>query len=209
MSIATTSPILEAASHDGLQVIGLTVAQYDWLIAQGKLAEDTSTELIEGLIVKKDRSAVGEDPMTVGDRHRTAVLLLARLDPKFNRHGCFIQSQQPIWLPPRSEPEPDLSVAIGSIEDYRDCKPAIGQITSVIEVADNSLRRDLGTKLSVYARAKIPEYIVVNLVDDVVLVHHNPARGKYAPPKTLRAGDKLKVSAGNGRFVEIEVAKLL
>ncbi len=201
--------MLEAAAHDGMQFVGLTVAQYDWLIEQGKIPEDTTTELIEGMIVKKDRSAVGEDPLSIGDRHRTAVMLLARLDPKFNRHGSFIQSQQPIWLPPRSEPEPDLCVALGSVEDYRNSKPVGGQIISVIEVSDRSLKRDLGTKLTVYARAKVAEYIVVNLVDDIVMVHHDPARGKYPAPKILRAGQKLKISAGKGRFVEIEVAKLL
>jgi hypothetical protein len=209
MSTATLRPILEEATHNGLEFVGLTVAQYDWLIEQGKLPEDTSTELIEGLIVKKDRSAVGEDPMSIGDRHRTAVLLLARLDPEFHRFGCFIQSQQPIWLPPKGEPEPDLCVAIGKVEDYRRSKPALGQITSVIEVSDNSLKRDLGMKLSVYARGKIPEYIVVNLVDDVVMVHRSPSRGKYPPPEILRAGDRLKISAGKGKSVEIPVAKLL
>jgi hypothetical protein len=60
-----------------------------------------------------------------------------------------------------------------------------------------------------YARGKIPEYIVVNLVDDVVMVHHNPSRGKYPAPKILRAGDILEISGGKNKFIEIEVAKLL
>jgi len=208
MSTATLRPVLEEASHDGLEFVGLTVEQYDWLIEQGKIAEDTSTELVEGMIVRKDRSAVGENPMSIGDRHLTAVMLLARLDPEFRRLGCLIQSQQPIWLPPRSEPEPDLCVAIGSVEDYRHSKPAVAQITSVIEVADNSLQKDLGIKLNMYARGRIAEYIVVNLVDNLVLIHHDPSRGRYSRPKIRRAGDILKISAGKGRFVEIDIESL-
>jgi Uma2 family endonuclease len=209
MASATASPILEAATKDGMQFVGLTVKQYDWLIEQGKIPEDTSTELVEGLIVKKDRSAVGENPLSIGDRHRTAVLLLADLGPRFHGHSCFIQSLQPIWIPPKSEPEPDLCVATGTIADYRRSKPAVGQITSVIEVADSSLKRDLGTKLAMYARGKVPEYIVVNLVDNVVLVHHNPSRGKYPAPVVLHPGERLKIRAGSDRFVEIDVAKLM
>ncbi len=79
----------------------------------------------------------------------------------------------------------------------------------MIEVSDNSLNRDLGSKLQVYAKAKLPEYIVVNLVDNVVLVHHEPARGKYRSLRTLRAGETLAISAGKSRVVEIAVATLL
>jgi Uma2 family endonuclease len=209
MARATISPILQDAVDRRLNIVGLTVDQYDSLIESGKLPEDPGTELIDGFIVEKDRSAVGEDSLTIGDRHRTAVLALVDLNPEFKRAGCFIQSQQPIWIPPKSEPEPDLSVVAGAFDDYKQSKPVGKQILSVIEVADSSLPRDLGSKLSMYARAKVPEYIVVNLVDDVVLVHHNPARGKYPAHKIFRRGDKLAISAGNGRRVEIEVTNLL
>jgi Uma2 family endonuclease len=203
------SPVLGEAVEQRLEIVALTVKQYDWLIENGKLAEDTTTELIDGFIVKKDRSAIGENPLTVGDRHRTAVVRLAELNPKFRKLGSFIQSQQPIWIPPISEPEPDLSVIRGSIDDYLHSKPGYADICAVIEVADSSLKRDLGVKLRMYARGKIAEYIVVNLLDNVVMVHRNPSRGKYPPPKELRFSDTLRISAGNGRFVAIAVATLL
>jgi Uma2 family endonuclease len=209
MTAAAISPILVDAVQRRAQIIPFTVKQYDALIELGEIAEDTATELIDGFIVKKDRSAVGEDPLTIGDRHSTAVSYLVELNPNCKRLGCFIRVQLPIWIPPINEPEPDLCVVVGTIEDYRSKKPALGEITSVIEVADNSLHRDLGSKLQMYAKGKMPEYIVVNLVDDVVLVHSKPSRGKYPKPKVRRRGDKLKISAGNGRSVEIEVAKLL
>jgi len=192
-----------------LEVVGLTVEQYDWLVESGKLPEDPTTELIDGFIVKKDRSAVGENPMTVGDRHRFAVMILTRLDSEFSRIGCCVQSQQPISLPPRNQPEPDLAVLAGRAEDYKKRKAGISDIFSVVEVAESSLGRDLGTKLRVYAKAKIPEYIVVNLIDKLVLVHHRPVRSTYADVTPLRPGDTLKISAKDGKTVSIEVASLL
>lgn len=209
MATVTTTPILQEVLQGRLQVVGLTIEQYDCLIEQGKLAEDPTTELIDGLIIQKDRSAAGENPVTVGDRHRIAVMLLARLDAEFIRYGCFAQSQQPIWLPPGSEPEPDLAVVSGRIEDYRDRKPGVSDIRSVVEVADSSLEKDLGTKLRVYAAAGIAEYIVVDLIDNVVLVHHQPVGSRYDRIIRLIAGDTLHISAGGANVVTIDVARLL
>ena len=45
----------------------------------------------------------------------------------------------------------------------------------VIEVADSSLSLDVGPKLAAYAAARIPQYVVVDLVNHRVLVHEEPA----------------------------------
>ncbi len=201
--------LLDEAANGDLELVGLTVKQYDFMIEQGLLNEDTSTELINGFIVKKDRSASGEAPMTIGDRHRTAILRLSKLDRQFELVNSFIQPQQPISLPPESELEPDLAVVKGTIDDFIDRKPGVADLLSVIEVADSSLRRDLGVKLQMYAQAGVPEYVVVNLVNNVVLVYHDPLRGEYQSVQTLRAGEMLKISGGLNQTVEIAVAKLL
>src|SRR5580692_16879 len=174
MSPTVSNPVLQEAAQGRLKIIGLTVDQYDALIELGKLPEDPTTELIDGLMVRKDRSKTGEDPMTVGDRHRMAVLRLQRLLPQFEALGCFLQSQQPIALPPDNEPEPDIAVVRGSIDDYVDRKPSSPDVIFVLEVADSSLKQDLGMKLRIYASAGIREYIVVDLQNDIVIVHRNP-----------------------------------
>jgi hypothetical protein len=51
----------------------LTVEQYHQMIDAGILMSGEPYELIDGLIVRKDRSASGEDPMTVGTGHAWAV----------------------------------------------------------------------------------------------------------------------------------------
>jgi hypothetical protein len=208
MGTLATHSLLEEALRSHVEFVGLTVDQYDWLVENGKLPEDATTELIDGFMVKKDRSAAWGDPTTVGDRHRFAVMMLARLDPEFGKFGCCSQSQQPISLPPRNESEPDLAVLHGTVEDYRLKKPWPIDVYSVIEVSESSLGRDLGTKLRVYAAAKIPQYIVVNLIDNLILVHEHPIGSGYGNIATLRAGDTLHISAGQGNFVGIEVARV-
>jgi Uma2 family endonuclease len=209
MSATVRESILHQALDGQVKLVGLTVDQYHDLIDRGTLAEDTSTELIDGLLVQKDRSKAGENPMTVGDRHRIAVLRLQRLLPQFEAFGCFLQAQQPITLPPDNEPEPDISVIRGTIDDYAQRKPAAADIISVLEVADSSLNRDLSTKLRVYAAAGIAEYIVVDLQNDIVIVHRQPQAETYTKIENLFRGDVLQLSAGGTNHVDIAVSVLL
>ncbi len=203
-----TGTLIQDAAAGQAHIIGLTVDLYDYLIEHKLLDEDLTLELLDGLIVKKIRGAAGGDPHVIGDRHRAAVLWLAPIAPQFLPHDCYLQTQQPIRLPPWHEPEPDAAVIRGQL-DASTAKPLAADVLSVIEVADRSLARDLGTKLRAYAQAGIPQYIVVNLVHDVVLDHANPARGSYPPPNVLRRGDVLRISAGGGQFVNVAVDRLL
>ncbi len=145
--------ILEEAAADRATIVPWTVEQYHRAIDAGFLGEDTAVELIDGFIVHKDRARAGDNPMTIGDRHRIAVLRLAQSAPAFEQLGCFLQTQQPISLPPLNEPEPDGAVVRGAIDGYLDHPPGPGDVSSVLEVPDSSLSLDLGPKLSAYAAA--------------------------------------------------------
>jgi len=56
--MTTISPILLEVIANRTRIVGITTAQYDFLIDSGRLAEDTSTELLDGFIVAKDRRVV-------------------------------------------------------------------------------------------------------------------------------------------------------
>jgi hypothetical protein len=81
-------------------------------------------------------------------------------------------------------------------------------VTCVIEVADNSLARDLGFKLYMYGRAGIGQYVVVDLVHDVVLDHRTPSGDRYQEVASLRAGDVVELHAGE-HGVSVPVSDLL
>ncbi len=207
-TLPPSSELLRDAAEGRASLLPWTVEQYHWAISTGFLAEDPAYELLDGLIVRKDRSAAGEDPMTIGDRHRTSVLRLADLNDQFKPHACFVQPQQPIQLPPRHEPEPDIAIVRGSIDDYVNGPPGPADVICVIEVADASLRRDRGVKLRAYAAARIPLYVIVNLIDDQVEVYRLTASG-YGEPQLLRRGETLALPTATNTIVEVTVERLL
>ena len=200
--------ILEEAAAGRATIVAWTVDQYHRAIESGLLVEDTAVELLGGFLVRKDRAKAGESVMTIGDRHRVAVVRLAHASPLFESLGCFLQSQQPVSLPPANEPEPDAAVVRGKIDDHQESPPHAADLSCVIEVADSSLRLDLGPKLRTYAEAGVPQYIVVDLVGDRVLVHEEPSGESYARVTSLGRGDTVHIRAGAG-YVPMAVDPLL
>jgi Uma2 family endonuclease len=190
--------------------VDLTVEQYHQMIEQGILESGTPIELLDGVLVRKDRAKAGEDPMTIGNEHRWAVENLKRVLSGLERFGHHLESQQPITLPPNGEPEPDGAIVRGTIDDYLKDKPKAADVSCAIEVADNSLNRDRVSKQRIYADAGIPQYVIVNLVEKVVEVHEHPAlgTGKYQPARRLRDEEVVAFRVGE-RSVEVPASKLL
>jgi Uma2 family endonuclease len=208
-TISPSSDLLRDAVEGRATLLPWTAEQYHWAISTGFLAEDPAYELLDGWIVRKDRSAAGEDPITIGDRHRLSVNAIADLGPEFKPHGCFVQTQQPITLPPKHVPEPDGSIVRGVSKDYRNGPPGPAHVLCVIEVADASLQRDRGVKLKAYAAAGIPLYVIVNLTDDQVEVCRLTAASGYAAPQLLRRGETLSLPTATNAIVEVAVDALL
>ena len=196
---------------DRAVLLPLTVEQYHQMIERGILVEGDPYELLDGHIVRKDRSAAGEDPMSVGHEHIWVIQKLARLDSKLGRLGCHMRTQAPVTLPPYDEPEPDGSIVLGTEDDYTQRHPGAADVTCVIEVADSSLRRDRTIKLRIYANAGIAQYVIINLPDRIVEVYTHPrkGRGRYGPAVTLGPADTLVLSAAKGKTLTVRVRDLL
>lgn len=139
--------------------------EYGQLIDHGLLDEDDPVELLDGLLLVKEPQ---HSP------HRTAVLLVAKaLELGFGQ-GWFVQTQSPIILDDRSEPEPDVCVVRGSPRDYAAAHPTRPAL--IVEVAQSGLVLARGRKAAAYARAGITDYWILNLGDHVLEVHREPAR---------------------------------
>lgn len=188
----------------------LTVDQYHRMRETHILRDGEPIELLDGLLVHKERGTRGSDPMTVGPRHAMAIRLLAEQDPAVRAAGWFMLTQLPVSLPPYHEPEPDGAIVRGAPRDYPDRPPGAADVAIVIEVADSSLETDRTRKLSIYASAGIPQYVIVNLVDRQLEVHEQPvpAEGRYASQVTLHTGDLLHLRVGAQRL-PIPVGHLL
>jgi Uma2 family endonuclease len=192
------------------RIARLTVDQVEGMLAAGILVEGTPIELIDGVLVYKDRSDLGGDPMTIGKKHNLAVQLLKELDAELRSRGCSMQTQGPVRIPPHDEPEPDGAVVRGEPRDYADRLPTASDVSCVVEVSDSSLDYDRTTKLARYANAAIPQYVIVNLRNDCVEVYERPAASeeRYESATVLRGGDKLLLRVA-GTSLEVDVTRLL
>lgn len=72
----------------------------------------------------------------------------------------------------------------------------------VVEVADTSLRNDLGRKLRAYAASMIPHYWVIDLRGRRVLVHEQPLDTHYRQERSFRFGEPIPVP-GTGATIVI------
>ncbi len=210
MATATLSPPPPAARVPLPRVVGLTVDQYEFLIRQGRLAETAAAELIDGQIVRKDRSRRGGDPMSIGEEHAWVVTKCGGLIVDLIGTGASVRCQQPIAIPPRHMPEPDGAIVRGSEDDYLARHPRPGDVLCVIEVADSSLDEDRTLKRAVYAAAGLGPYLIVNIPDRQVEWHDGPQPdGTYAAVRVVRPGEPLDLPVGDGRTVRVPADRLI
>ena len=144
--------------------------EYERLVDHGFLDEDDPVELLDGLLLVKEPQH---------SRHRTSVLLVARAVERAFGEGWFVQTQSPISLDDRSEPEPDVCVVRGSPRDYVDAHPTRPAL--IVEVAQSGLPLARGRKATAYARARVADYWIVNLIDRVLEVRREPVPEPAAP----------------------------
>jgi Uma2 family endonuclease len=141
-----------------------TRQEYDRMIDAGVLTTDDHVELIDGEIVTMTPQK---------SRHATAVRLADTALRRAFGDGVDVRSQLPLALGDDSEPEPDLSVVVGAPRDYRDEHPTTALL--VVEVSDSTVVFDRTKKAGVYARARIADYWLVNLIDGILEVRRFPA----------------------------------
>jgi Uma2 family endonuclease len=144
-------------------------AEYDRLVDLGVFRGEP-LELIGGeLVVAEPQGAYHVSTISKVD-----YVLRAMLPP-----GWLVRTQAPVSLDDESEPEPDLAVVPGGPDDYQESHPSRPEL--LIEVADSSLGFDRVRKGSLYARAGVADYWIVNLVDHVLEVYREPVPDATAP----------------------------
>src|SRR5437867_2494541 len=135
--------------------VSLNVDQYHQMIRLGILADGAPVELIDGLLVWKDRSAQGTDRMSHDPRHAIIIHRLQRLERRLEPFSCHLRVQLPVTLNDTAEPEPDAAVINGLPEAYVEHHPTPADVIAAVEVAHSSLRFDRSTKQRNYALAGI------------------------------------------------------
>lgn len=158
-----------AMTHPPLTLWHWRRVEYDRLVELG-VFEGEPIELIGGqLVVGEPQSAYHASAIRTVDYTLRAVL----------PPGWIVSVQSPVSLDEESEPEPDLAVVPGRPTDYRHAHPA--RPVLVIEVAESSVASDRIHKGSLYARAEIQDYWIVNLIDRVLEIYRDPGPAPSAP----------------------------
>ncbi|PSB45600.1 Uma2 family endonuclease [filamentous cyanobacterium Phorm 6] len=172
------SPVESVAAIPNDLILRLSVEQYHAMIQAGILTDDDPVELLEGWLVFK---------MPKNPPHRVATRLVRTALENILPPGWYVDSQEPITLQ-NSEPEPDIVVVRGDTRQYLDRHPGAEDVAIVIEVSDTTLGRvgealeeDRTIKKRTYARAGIPVYWIVNLVEAQVEVYDRPLGDSEQP----------------------------
>ncbi len=181
----------------------LSINQYHDMIRAGILTDDDPVELLEGWLVFK---------MPKNPPHRVATRMFRQALEKRVKPGWYVDSQEPITLE-SSEPEPDGTVVRGESRDYLNRHPNGGEIGLIAEIADTNLERDRGLKKNLYARARLPVYWIVNLVDRQTEVYTDPGgnleEADYATRTDYRPGDNVPLFLDGVHMADIPVGELL
>jgi Uma2 family endonuclease len=171
-----------------------TQKEYERMAAEGLFSPDARVELIDGIVYDRTQQ---------NGPHASAVHRgLKVLEKAFPDH--YIRVQSPLALTEDGEPEPDLAVVPGAIDDYDESHPSTALL--VVEVADHSLSHDRSVKIPLYARSGIPEAWLQNLKRKTLEVYRDPMDGIYQTKLVLRMGDTVSPLAMPG--AQIPVADL-
>ncbi|MEI6442218.1 MAG: Uma2 family endonuclease [Nostocales cyanobacterium ELA583] len=132
-----------------------TVTEYHRLAELGFFEEDERVELIKGEIIQMAAK---------GKSHSTFNRRLIRELTQLLGNRATLQNQDPISIPPNSEPEPDLAIVRNRADDYFIDHPKPSDILLIIEISNSTLKYDREIKLPLYAEAGISDYWIFNLI---------------------------------------------
>ncbi|HVQ77535.1 MAG TPA: Uma2 family endonuclease [Candidatus Binatia bacterium] len=136
--------------------------EYERLVDLGMFVGER-LELLHGLLVVRERQ---------DSSHAAIVGQIGQVLARAFGPGWHPRLHAPLALDEDSEPEPDVAIVPGVPRQYLGAHPSTAVL--VVEVADSSLRLDRRVKAGLYARARLQEYWIVNLVERVLEVHRDP-----------------------------------
>jgi Uma2 family endonuclease len=200
MTPTTATPV--TYGHDA-SIARFSVARYQRMIETGILTADDKVELLENYVVLK---------MPRNPPHDGTIDLLKAALPACIPSGWLLRIQQTVALSD-SQPEPDFAIVRGTPRSYLARHPGAADVGVVIEVADASLLRDQRDKTRIYARAGLPCYWIINLVDQRIEVYSQPS-GPVAIPayqsfQTYQPGDAAPLVLDGAAVGTVPAADLL
>jgi Uma2 family endonuclease len=132
----------------------------------------------------------------IGPRRAWKVARLVRAFLEALGDQAVAWPQNPIRIPPHSEPQPDL--ALLKPRDYGEALPTPEDVLLLVEVADSGLGHDQERKLPIYAQAGILEVWILDLEQNLLHAFRHPKEGVYTERRTFLPGEKAEPLAFPG-----------
>ncbi len=162
------------------------VAEWHRMGEAGIFPPESRMELIEGEILTM---------APIGFNHAGHVNRLISF-LTISAHGLAIPSaQSPVQLGDLSEPEPDFLLLRPDPNFYTTRHPKAEDVLLLAEVSDSTLRFDREQKRRLYASHCIPEYWIVNLIDNCLEVYRQPQNDDYLDKTVFTQSDTLNLTA--------------
>jgi Uma2 family endonuclease len=169
--------------------------EYSRLGELGVLCGEDRVELIDGEVIAMNPE---------GSRHFACVARLIRfLTPRVGE--ALLTAKGSLSLPDQTWPMPDVMVLRPSEHDYESGNPTREDALVVIEVSDTTLAFDRNVKSVRYAEGSIPEYWMVDLTRDKIVIHQQPAAGAYRNVRMYGRGERWTSSVLGGLSVPVDV----
>jgi len=181
-----------------VQAKRFTIAEYHHLEEMAFFNGDR-TELIRGEIVSMAAK---------GTKHTVCCRNLLGELSNLIRGRAILQCQDPIFLPPNSEPEPDFAIVRDRDDNYLTGHPTPDDILLVIEISDSSLNYDRDVKGALYAEAGIENYWLFNLIDNRLEAYSEPycdtqGNGNYAQRKYVLSHQAIALPSFDNLAIEL------
>jgi Uma2 family endonuclease len=162
-----------------------------------EMLERESYELVDGeLLIKRPKN----------HKHSLAVLLLVTW-LREQLGALHVVQETSIDLRaednPRNAPEPDIVVVDRPFGQLAP-RPKPSNVMLAVEVSESSLNFDLGPKARLYARAGIPEYWVLDLNGDRLIVHRDPAGDAYGSVAAYAREESVTPLSTPGQSLQVE-----
>jgi Uma2 family endonuclease len=163
----------------------------------GILTPDDKVELIEGELVQM---------APIGSWHAGTVATIYRLFSRCVGDDAIVWIQNPIALPPHSEPQPDVALLKPRADSYRDKLATANDVLLIIEVSDTTLAYDRDAKIPLYARHGIAEAWLIDRQAQTVSIFLNPSDSGYR--KVLMPSKDARVTPSLLPHISIPLADL-
>ena len=169
-----------------------TIEQYHKMAKSGILTEEDRVELIRGEIVEMS---------PIGRRRAACVRRLVKLFSEKLSQRAIVDTQNPVELSDRSEPQPDVVLLQPHPDFYEAGHPQPQDIFLLVEVADTTVETDRNVKIPLYAEGGISEVWLVDINEQCIEIYRDPLSTGYQSVQKFQRGQTLSIQA----FPDIDI----